>query len=101
MPTTESFTSQTLHYLMKNKLAVIGGILVLLVFILSICAPLVSPYNPSTIDIKNILVGPSFSHLLGTDDLTTGAHPRPLCQLRARPALASTPFPLTVCECFR
>ena len=54
---------------MKNKLAVIGGILVLLVFILSIFAPLVAPYNPSTIDIKNILVGPSFSHPLGTDDL--------------------------------
>ena len=36
---------------------------------LSILAPLVAPYNPSTIDIKNILVGPSFSHPLGTDDL--------------------------------
>jgi len=66
---TESFTFQTLHYLMKNKLAVIGGILVLLIFILSIFAPLVAPYDPSTIDIKNILIGPSFSHPLGTDDL--------------------------------
>ncbi len=62
MNNAESFTSQTLHYLMKNRLAVIGGILVLLVFILSIFAPCVAPYNPSTIDIKNILVGPSFSH---------------------------------------
>jgi peptide/nickel transport system permease protein len=64
-----SITSQTFHSLLKNKLAVIGGILVLLVFILSIFAPLVAPYNPSTIDIKNILVGPSASHVLGTDDL--------------------------------
>ena len=64
-----SITSQTLRSLLKNKLAVIGGILVLLVFILSIFAPVVAPYNPSTIDIKSILVGPSFSHLLGTDDL--------------------------------
>lgn len=46
-----------------------GGILVMLVFILSIFAPLVAPYNPSSIDIKNILVGPSISHPLGTDDL--------------------------------
>ena len=69
MNNTESFISQTLHYLMKNKLAVSGGILVLLVFILSIFAPLVAPYNPSTIDIKNILVGPSLAHPLGTDDL--------------------------------
>lgn len=66
---TESFTSQTIHYLMKNKLAVTGGILVLLVFILSIFAPLIAPHDPSTIDIKSILVGPSFSHPLGTDDL--------------------------------
>lgn len=66
---TESFTSQTLYYLAKNRLAVIGGILVLLVFILSIFAPFFSPYDPSAIDIKNILVGPGLSHPLGTDDL--------------------------------
>ena len=66
---TESFTYQTFHYLMKNRLAVLGGVLVLLVFILSIFAPFIAPHNPSTIDINNILVGPSFSHPLGTDDL--------------------------------
>lgn len=69
MRIAESFTSRTLLYLLRNKLAVIGGALVALVFILSIFAPLIAPYNPSTIDIKNILVGPGFSHLLGTDDL--------------------------------
>ena len=69
MNNTESFTSRTLHYVLKNKLAATGGLLVLLVFLLSIFAPLIAPYNPSTIDIKNILVGPGFNHLLGTDDL--------------------------------
>ncbi len=69
MNNTESFTSQTLHDLMKNKFAVAGGTLVLLVFLLSIFAPLVAPYDPTTIDIKNILIGPCLSHLLGTDDL--------------------------------
>ena len=54
---------------MKNKLAVIGGALVLLVFILSAFASMIAPYDPAAIDIKNILVGPSFSHPLGTDDL--------------------------------
>ena len=66
---SESFASRTLHYLLKNRLAVAGGILVLLVFVLSIFAPLIAPYNPSKIDIDNILVGPSLSHPLGTDDL--------------------------------
>jgi peptide/nickel transport system permease protein len=65
----ESFAAQTLHYLLKNKLAVIGGILVLLVFVLSIFAPWIAPYSPTEIDIKNILIGPSLSHPFGTDDL--------------------------------
>ena len=69
MNKAESFSAQTLYHLTKNRLAVIGGTLVALVFILSIFAPLIAPYNPSTIDIKNILVGPNFSHWLGTDDL--------------------------------
>lgn len=54
---------------MKNKLAVVGGLLVLLVFIFSIFASWIAPYDPSAIDIKNILVGPSLAHPLGTDDL--------------------------------
>src|SRR5215471_4978388 len=66
---SESFSAQTLHYLLKNKLAVAGGVLVLLVFVLSIFAPWIAPYSPSKIDIKNILIGPCLSHPLGTDDL--------------------------------
>jgi peptide/nickel transport system permease protein len=69
MVNTESITAQTLHYLLKNRLAVVGGVLVLIVFALSIFAPLTAPYNPAAIDIKNILVGPSLAHPLGTDDL--------------------------------
>jgi peptide/nickel transport system permease protein len=69
MNNTESFIARTLHYLLKNKLAVTGGLLVLLVFLLALFAPWIAPYNPSRIDIKNILVGPSLSHPLGTDDL--------------------------------
>jgi peptide/nickel transport system permease protein len=69
MAVSESYASQTFYYLLKNKLAVIGGLLVLLVFVLSIFAPQIAPYDPAKIDIKNILSGPSASHLLGTDDL--------------------------------
>ncbi len=67
--TINLLTSSAVQHLMKNKFAVTGGVLVLLVFVLSIFAPLVAPYSPSTIDIKNILVEPSFSHPLGTDEL--------------------------------
>jgi len=54
---------------MKNRLAVIGGLLILLVFLLSILAPWIAPHDPAEIHIKNILIGPSFTYPLGTDDL--------------------------------
>jgi len=66
---SESFATLTLRSLLSNRLAVIGVILVALVFILSIFAPLFAPFDPSAIDIRNILVGPGFAHPLGTDDL--------------------------------
>src|SRR5574341_420116 len=69
MNNSESFTSQTLHYLMKNRLAVLGGLLVLAVFITAIFAPFIAPHDPSKIDIKSILIGPSLTHPLGTDEL--------------------------------
>ena len=43
--------------------------LVLGVFVVAIFAPWIAPYDPSAIDIKNILVGPSAVHPFGTDDL--------------------------------
>jgi peptide/nickel transport system permease protein len=54
---------------MKNRLAVLGGLLVFAVFITAIFAPFIAPHDPSKIDIKNILMGPSLVHPLGTDEL--------------------------------
>lgn len=57
------------YRLKKNKLAMGGGVIVITMFAISIFAPLISPYNPNHIDIENILASPSWSHLLGTDEL--------------------------------
>ncbi len=46
-----------------------GGILVLFLFIIAFLAPLLSPYDPGEINVKNILLSPSRAHLLGTDEL--------------------------------
>ncbi|MDA8098334.1 MAG: ABC transporter permease [Nitrospiraceae bacterium] len=62
-------TNQALHTFRKNWLAVAGGLLVLAVFLAAIFAPWVSPYDPSKIDIKHILTGPSAAHPFGTDEL--------------------------------
>ncbi|NJD55527.1 MAG: ABC transporter permease [Nitrospirae bacterium] len=53
----------------RNKLAVAGGIIVLLLFVVAALAPIVSPYKPNEIDRKYILMPPSLAHPFGTDDL--------------------------------
>ncbi len=53
----------------KNTLAVIGLIMVLLLFAVSFLAPVLAPYNPTEINTKLILVGPSLAHPFGTDQL--------------------------------
>jgi peptide/nickel transport system permease protein len=45
-------------------LIVVGGL-----FFLAIFAPLIAPYDPAEQDIPNRLQGPSWDHLLGTDQL--------------------------------
>jgi peptide/nickel transport system permease protein len=53
----------------KNKLAVVGGIIVTCLFLIALLAPLLSPFSPNEIDRKEILEPPSLKHPLGTDDL--------------------------------
>ncbi len=53
----------------KNRLAVAGGIVVLMLFIIAIFASLISPYDPNAIDKKHVLEPPSLKHPFGTDEL--------------------------------
>ncbi|OPY90166.1 MAG: Glutathione transport system permease protein GsiD [Syntrophus sp. PtaU1.Bin208] len=53
----------------KNRLALAGSVLVLFLFIVSLLAPWLAPYDPSAIDLKNILSPPSGAHWFGTDQL--------------------------------
>lgn len=53
----------------RNRLAVAGGVLVLLFFLVATLAPVLSPYDPNDIDRHKILEPPGKSHPLGTDDL--------------------------------
>jgi peptide/nickel transport system permease protein len=66
---TTHTTQQGYQEVRHNWLAFGGGLLVLGVFVIAILAHWIAPYDPSKIDIKNILVGPSSQHLFGTDDL--------------------------------
>ena len=53
----------------KNKIALAGSCVVILLFIISILAPWLAPYDPNQINLKLVLSSPSGSHLCGTDQL--------------------------------
>ncbi len=55
--------------LKRNRMAMTGLALVLGLFVVSICAPWLAPYDPNSIDLKQVLMPPSPAHLLGTDTL--------------------------------
>lgn len=54
----------------QNKLAVFGGLIVLVLILTAIFAPFIAPYDPVfSQDYQHILQPPSYGHILGTDDL--------------------------------
>jgi peptide/nickel transport system permease protein len=53
----------------RNGFAVAGGIIVVLLFLMSFLAPYITPYDPSTIDAYHVLMPPSAMHWMGTDEL--------------------------------
>lgn len=53
----------------RNKLAVAGSAVVLILFVIAVFASFIAPYDPNDIDRRHILEPPSISHPLGTDDL--------------------------------
>jgi peptide/nickel transport system permease protein len=53
----------------RNKLSVAGTVVVVALIIIALFAPFIAPYNPTDIDISNIMAPPSASHPFGTDEL--------------------------------
>lgn len=51
----------------RNRLAVISGFVLLLLFIIVIAAPLIATHDPAKQDLANSLKPPSAEHWLGTD----------------------------------
>ncbi|SUY45425.1 binding-protein-dependent transport system inner membrane protein [Clostridium putrefaciens] len=53
----------------KNKLAMIGTVLILMLVIFSIVAPLIISKDINKVDLMNISMSPSKDHILGTDEM--------------------------------
>jgi peptide/nickel transport system permease protein len=54
---------------LKNKMAFAGGLIVVFLFIVSLLAPWISPFDPNAISLADVLSPPSFHHPFGTDQL--------------------------------
>lgn len=55
------------HQLKKNKFAVAGLVVVVIVILIALFAPLLAPYSYDTQDLAHSYAKPSAEHLLGTD----------------------------------
>ncbi len=53
----------------KNPLSVAGLIVIIIFASIAILAPLITPYDPTKIDVNNVLSPPSIYHPFGTDEL--------------------------------
>jgi peptide/nickel transport system permease protein len=54
--------------LRKNKMALIGGIIVSFYILVALFTPILAPHNPFQVDLVNKLQPPSIDHWMGTDD---------------------------------
>jgi peptide/nickel transport system permease protein len=65
----EMFHSHAWRQFRRNRLAVAGGVVVLLLAAVAVLAPVLAPYDPAAYDVKQILLAPSVAHWFGTDQL--------------------------------
>ena len=59
--------SRAVSKFMGNKLAVIGLVVFLIILLACIFAPLLTPYAPEAVDLRNLRQDPSLAHPFGTD----------------------------------
>ena len=58
-----------LRRLFRNRLSMLGAIIVLLMIIIAVAAPLIAPQDPYAITVADRLLPPSHAHWFGTDSM--------------------------------
>lgn len=66
---SSSGLTETIANLRRDPLGMSGLVIVVTILLVSLFAPLLAPYDPLEINVYNRLSGPSWEHLLGTDQL--------------------------------
>jgi peptide/nickel transport system permease protein len=57
------------HRLRRNGPAVVGLVIIVIMYLTAIFAPLIAPYEYDKIDLEGVRAKPSLEHLMGTDEL--------------------------------
>lgn len=52
----------------KSTNAIIGGVIIVLFFLIALLAPLLAPHPPNALSLKDALTSPCREHILGTDE---------------------------------
>ncbi len=68
-PGAHSMAAEFLRRLARNRLAVAGGVVILVLFVVAAVPSAFAPHDPDRIDILRVLRAPSADHPLGTDEL--------------------------------
>jgi peptide/nickel transport system permease protein len=63
------FWADTLHRVVRNRAAVVGGTVVAIFVVVALFAPVLAPYDPLKGRLGDRLRAPSATHWLGTDEL--------------------------------
>lgn len=66
---SKSLTQEAWSQLKKNPVAIASGLLIIVICIISILAPVISPYPYDEQFLDQVLAAPSWHHWLGTDSL--------------------------------
>ena len=64
-----SMLQTLINHLIRDRLAMIGMVLVILITGSAVLAPLIVPHDPNKLNVRHRLKGPSSEHFLGTDQL--------------------------------
>lgn len=59
----------TVETVFRNRLAVTGLVILVVLILVALLAPLIAPYAINDVDVPNRLTGPSADHWFGTDEL--------------------------------
>ncbi|ETA79301.1 ABC transporter permease [Youngiibacter fragilis] len=61
--------NRSLRKLLKNKLALLGMVIFVIIILASLLAPLLTSYDPLGVNMESVLQPPSAEHILGTDKI--------------------------------